>query len=79
MESVSGVICASADPALGYTEACLSGDLLAAPKGGAAAAGKGSLVGVTADASSGLTTLALAGAEEGEGDAAVLDLTVDVS
>lgn len=72
------MICASADLELGYTEACLSGDLLAKPEGGAAAAKEGSLAGVAVDTSSGLTTLALSGAKEGEEDAAVLDLTVDV-
>lgn len=79
VDSVSGVICASVDLALGYTEACSSGDLLQTPKGGATAAKEGSLIGVTVDTSSGLTMLALSGAEEGEEDAAVLDLTVDVS
>lgn len=77
MDAVSGVICASVDPALGYTEACSS----AAAAGGLVSTtlpADAQLTGVTVDASSGLRTVALAGAEEGEEDAAVLDLTADV-
>lgn len=84
MHSTGGVICAAVDPALGDTEACspsTAGLLLRTPKGAdhaGKAAAEGSLVGVAADTSSGLRTLVLSGAAEGEEDAAVLDLTVEV-
>ncbi|CAM9772286.1 unnamed protein product, partial [Hapterophycus canaliculatus] len=79
VDAVSGVICAAVDPALGYTEACSSpaagssGLAVALP----ADAGDAQVPGVTVDTSSGLRTAALAGAEEGEEDAAVLDLTAE--
>lgn len=80
MDAVSGVICAAVDPALGYTEACSSSGGLLAVAPAEAALGEGSSpTGVTVDTSSGLRTLVLSGAGEGEKDAAVLDLTVDVS
>lgn len=79
------MICASVDPALGGTEACspsTAGPLLLSTPKGADHAGKaaeeGALVGVTADTSSGLRTLVLSGAAEGEEGAAVLDLTAEV-
>lgn len=84
VHSTSDVICAAVDPALGGTEACspsTAGLLLRTPKGAdfaGKAAQEGSLVGVTADTSSGLRTLILSGAAEGEEDAAVLDLTAEV-
>lgn len=84
VHSTSDVICAAVDPALGGTEACspsTAGLLLGTPKGAehaGKAAAEGSLVGVTADTSSGLLTLVLSGGAEGEEDAAVLDLTAEV-
>lgn len=67
------------DPALGYTEACSSSAAAGLPLGrSTAAAEEGSLVGVDVDSSNGLRTLVLSGAGEGEEDAAVLDLTLEV-
>eukprot|EP00752_Nemacystus_decipiens_P016253 g14533.t1 len=83
VHSTSDVICAAVDPALGGTEACspsTAGLLVRTPEGAehaGRAAEDGSLVGVTADTSTGLRTLVLSGAAEGEEDAAVLDLTAE--
>ncbi|CAB1119967.1 unnamed protein product [Ectocarpus sp. CCAP 1310/34] len=78
VDAVSGVICAAVDPALGYTEACSSSGGLLEVASADAALGEGSSpTGVTVDTSSGLRTLVLSGADAGEEDAAVLDLTVD--
>ncbi|CAN0537028.1 unnamed protein product, partial [Ectocarpus sp. 12 AP-2014] len=78
VDAVSGVICAAVDPALGNTEACSSsGGLLEVAPADAALGEGSSPTGVTVDTSSGLRTLVLSGADTGEEDAAVLDLTVD--